>query len=66
MACNPILVTTPAAMSANAESKAAKAAPAPARDELAPLAAILPNGNTSSNGNGNGNGNGAHAVSRIS
>lgn len=32
--------------------------------ELAPLAAIQPNGNGSSNGNGNGNG--SYAVNRLS
>ncbi len=52
-----ILVTIPAA-----ESAATK--PVVSEADLAPLAAIVPNG--TSNGNGNSNGNGSHALNRLS
>ncbi|HMJ05338.1 MAG TPA: hypothetical protein VK474_03690, partial [Chthoniobacterales bacterium] len=52
---DPITVVTPS----TAEAPIAK--PAISEAELAPLAAISPNGN----GNGDGNGNGSYAVSRL-
>ncbi len=55
VACDPITITVP--LSALVAAK-----PVVSEAELAPLAAIVPNGTS----NGNGNGNGSHAVNRLS